>query len=73
MKIVIALAFIVIIGALVSAGVRMLRSSPDDDPAKRGRMVRALALRVAVSVALFVFILIAWRLGWIAPTGVPIG
>lgn len=72
MKFVVALAFIVIIGALVSAGVRMVRSGGDDDPAKRSRMVRALALRVAVSVALFVFILVAYRLGWIQPTGVPI-
>ena len=73
MKIVIVVAFVVIIGALIAAGVRMLGSGRDDDPARRNRMVRALALRVAVSVALFVFILLAWRLGWIAPTGVPMG
>lgn len=72
MKIVIAIAFVVIIGALVSAGVRMLGSGrSDDDPARRSRMVRALTLRVAVSVALFVFILVAWQLGWIEPTGIP--
>jgi hypothetical protein len=73
MKWIVIVAFAVIIGALVSAGVRMLRSSPDDDPASRGRMVRALALRVAVSVALFLFILLAWQLGWIQPTGLPVG
>ncbi len=72
MKIVIALAFVVIIAALVSAGVQMLRSGKSDDPAQKSRMVRALTVRVAVSVALFLLILLAWRLGWIEPTGVPI-
>ena len=73
MKIVIVVAFIVIIGAMVSAGVRMMGSGRDGDSAKRNRMVRALTLRVAVSVALFVFILVAWQLGWIEPTGIPMG
>jgi hypothetical protein len=34
-----------------------------------GRMVRALTLRVALSVALFLLLMIAWRLGWIHPHG----
>jgi uncharacterized membrane protein len=72
-KIVVVLAFVVIIGALILAGVQMLRSGREDDPAKRGRMVRALTVRVAVSVALFLFILISYWLGGIQPTGVPIG
>ena len=42
-------------------------------PAKTNRMVNALALRVALSVALFLFILVSWKLGWIQPTGLPIG
>jgi hypothetical protein len=36
-------------------------------------MARALAVRVAVSVALFVFILLAWKMGWIVPRGIPTG
>jgi hypothetical protein len=36
-------------------------------------MARALALRVALSIVLFVVILVAYRLGWIQPTGVPVG
>ena len=36
-------------------------------------MMRALAVRIALSVLLFVCILIAWALGWIHPTGIPLG
>ncbi|MFI4932757.1 MAG: DUF2909 family protein [Burkholderiales bacterium] len=35
-------------------------------------MARALALRVLLSIALFVFILLAWQLGWIQPSGLPV-
>ena len=72
MKIVIALAFIVIIGALGYAGVSMLRGGRDgrDRP---GTMMRALALRVGVSVALFLLLLAAYKLGWIHPSGIPTG
>ena len=33
------------------------------------RMVKALALRVALSASLLVFLVVAYKLGWIAPTG----
>jgi len=33
------------------------------------KMVRALAIRVALSIALFVLLIIAWRSGLIAPHG----
>ena len=36
-------------------------------------MQRALAARVALSAALFLFILFSYWMGWIAPTGVPLG
>jgi hypothetical protein len=36
-------------------------------------MMRALAVRVALSILLFGFILLSYWLGWIEPTGVPIG
>jgi len=77
MKIVIILALIAVLAALASAGVFMLRKS--DDGRGRGgerrdaRMARALAVRVALSVALFVFILLAWKMGWIVPRGIPTG
>ncbi len=71
MKIVVALAFVLIIGSLASALVFMMRDGRDGKP-KTNNMVRALALRVGISILLFVFILISYKLGWIQPTGVPL-
>ena len=72
MKILIALAFVGILGALATAGVFMLRDGRDGKP-KTGSMMRALAVRVALSVLLFVCILLSYWAGWIQPTGVPVG
>jgi hypothetical protein len=71
MKALVALAFVVILGALAAAGVFMLKGRPDDGDEIRQhrRMARALAVRVGVSVALFVLILLSWWMGWIHPTG----
>ncbi|HKX44751.1 MAG TPA: DUF2909 domain-containing protein [Burkholderiaceae bacterium] len=69
---IIALAFVGIIGALAAAGVFMLRDGRAGKP-KAGNMMRALAVRVALSVLLFVCIMLAYWAGWIQPTGVPIG
>ncbi len=72
MSIVIAVAFAFILGALVLAGVFMLRGGGGGG-SRSSRMARALTVRIAVSVALFACILLAWRFGWIHPTGVPVG
>lgn len=72
MKILMALAFVGILGALASAGVFMLREGRDGKP-KTGNMMRALATRVAISVALFLFVLLSWYMGWIQPKGIPVG
>jgi hypothetical protein len=70
MKFVILIAFIGILAALAAAGFFMLRNGTRD---KRGpNMARALAVRVGVSVALFLIILLCWKLGWIHPTGLPL-
>jgi O-antigen/teichoic acid export membrane protein len=72
MKVVMVLLLVAVLGALASAGVFMLRSKRDaDEPNKR--MARALALRVGLSVALFLFILLSWYMGWVRPTGIPTG
>jgi hypothetical protein len=34
-------------------------------------MARMLAWRVALSIALFLALLLAWKLGYIQPTGLP--
>lgn len=76
MKSIIVIALIAVLGALASAGFFMLRKRDDDGgagPSTDKRMARALALRVGLSVALFAFILLSWKMGWISPTGIPTG
>ncbi len=65
-------AFVAILLALASAGRAMLRGGSRDGQAKPRRMLQALAWRVGLSVALFVFILVSYQLGWIEPTGLPL-
>jgi hypothetical protein len=64
MKIVIAIAFILIIGSLGSALFFVMR-----DKGRTNRAVHALAMRVGLSVTLFLILLGAYEMGWIAPTG----
>jgi Protein of unknown function (DUF2909) len=71
MKTIMLIAFLGILGALASAGVFMMRDGRDGKP-KSGNMMRALATRVAISVLLFAFIMLAWWMGWIEPRGLPI-
>lgn len=68
MKIIIAVAFVGIIGSLASALFFMMR-----DKGRTRNTVRALGLRVGLSVALFVFLLISHQMGWIQSHGIPIG
>lgn len=72
MKYLVLLAFVAIIGSLGSALVFMMRDGQDGRP-KTSRMVRALAWRVGLSILLFICILVAWKLGYIQPTGIPAG
>ena len=72
MKYIIAFAFVGILGALALAGVFMLRDGRDGKP-KTGNMMRALAVRVGLSVLLFACVLFSWWAGWIHPTGIPLG
>ena len=65
MKILVVIAFILIIGSLASALVFLMR-----DKGRSNRTVQALAFRVGFSIVLFVLILVANRLGWIQPTGI---
>jgi hypothetical protein len=65
MKILVAIGFILIIGSLGSAFVFLMR-----DKGRSNRTVHALALRVGFSVLMFVLLLVAYRMGWIQPTGI---
>jgi uncharacterized membrane protein len=71
MKILIVLLLVAIIAALALAGRAMMTDGRDGQP-KRNRMVHALAWRVGLSIALFIFILLSYKMGWIHPTGVPL-
>ena len=64
MRYVVALFFLLIIAALGAALFFLMR-----DKGKTNRTVTMLAVRVGLSIALFLLILFSWRMGWIAPTG----
>ncbi len=72
MKTVIVMALVLVLASLAGAGLFMLRKS-GNTPSRDKRMARALALRVGLSIVLFLFILLSWYMGWVRPTGLPIG
>ncbi len=59
-----ALAF-----AVFSLGQAMFSMARGPD--ESGAMVRALTRRIAVSVGLFLLLLVGWKLGWIQPHAGP--
>ena len=73
MKTIIVLAFAAILSALAFAGIFMIKRGPAGEPTPKGRMARALAIRVGVSVGVFLFVLLSYAMGWIQPTGIPVG
>nr|PZN70226.1 MAG: twin transmembrane helix small protein [Pseudomonadota bacterium] len=62
---------IVMIGALLFAVFSLgqalfaMARGPDES----GAVARALTQRIAISVLLFAFIVVSWKLGWIQPHG----
>lgn len=78
----VALGFLAILASLGTALFFMARGGRGDDqqdasPAQpktsAQKMMRALAVRVGLSIVLFVCILLAWKLGYIHPTGIAPG
>ena len=65
-------AFVAIVGSLGAALYFMMQDGRDGK-AKTKHMARALAFRVGFSILLFVCVLAAWKLGYIQPTGIPVG
>ncbi len=72
MKWIVALAFVAIIGSLGAALFFMMNDGRNGQ-AKTNNMVRALAMRVGFSIVLFLCVLLAWKLGYIQPSGIPAG
>jgi len=68
----IIIALLLVLAALASAGFFMLRRNDSAEGSRDKKMARALAVRVGLSVALFLFILLSWHFGWIEPKGVPV-
>lgn len=65
MKLLVAIAFILILASLASALFFLMR-----DKGQSNRTVHALAMRVGLSITLFLCLLGAYKMGWIAPTGI---
>jgi hypothetical protein len=65
------LGFLAILASLGSALFFMMRGEQEGRP-KNNNMARALAFRVGFSILLFVCILLAWKFGYIRPTGIPL-
>jgi hypothetical protein len=65
MKIAVAVAFVLIIGSLASALFFLMR-----DKGRSNRTVQALAMRVGLSITLFLLVLFSYKMGWIQPTGI---
>ena len=70
MKYIVIVAFIGILGCLAAALVFMMKQDGSDKDRAR-HMAKSLALRVGLSILLFISILAAWWLGLISPTGTP--
>lgn len=58
--------FFLIVLSLVSAMVQLVH----DYKGETRRMVRALSVRVGLSIALFAILWFTWKLGWIEPHAV---
>lgn len=72
MKYLVVLAFLAILGSLGSALFFMMKDGRNGKP-KSSHMARALGFRVGFSILLFLCILLAWKLGYIHPTGIQSG
>ncbi|WP_018913785.1 twin transmembrane helix small protein [Thiomonas sp. FB-6] len=67
MRIVVLIAFVLILGSLFSGLYFVMK-----DKGKSNRAVNALTFRIGFSILLFLFILLSYRMGWIHPSGMPL-
>ena len=64
MRIIVIVGLVAVIASLFSALYYLYR-----DRGHGERMVKALAIRVALSASLVLFLVVSYKMGWIAPTG----
>jgi Protein of unknown function (DUF2909) len=62
------LVILVLAAIVVSLGVALYQLATGHG--NSGNMLRSLTVRIGLSVALFVLLMVAWRLGLITPHGV---
>jgi multisubunit Na+/H+ antiporter MnhF subunit len=60
-------ALIVIALLIVVASLGQALFAMASGPQNSGRVLKALTVRISISVALFIALMVAWRLGWIEP------
>lgn len=72
MKYFVILSFIGVLGSLGVALFFMMNNNATGK-AREQKMAWALALRVAISIMLFVSILLGWKFGYLQPTGIAPG
>ncbi|MDX1670367.1 MAG: twin transmembrane helix small protein [Limnobacter sp.] len=65
MKIVVGILFVIILASLASAFLFLMK-----DKSQTNRTVKALTVRIGLSVGLFLLILFSWHMGWIETTGI---
>jgi Protein of unknown function (DUF2909) len=63
-KFIVIVALLLIVGSLGSALYYLYH-----DRGQGTRMVKALAIRVALSASLVIFLLVSYKLGWISESG----
>jgi len=63
-RIIVIVALLLIVGSLASALYYLYH-----DRGQGTRMVKALAIRVALSACLLIFLVISYKLGWIGKSG----
>jgi hypothetical protein len=72
MKYLVIVAFIAIAASLATALFFMMKSN-NNGKTRGQKMAFALGMRVAISILLFSSILLAWKMGYIHPTGIQSG
>ena len=68
-KILVIVVLFAIVGSLGSALFHLSRGKGEEDSRK---MARALTVRIGLSLALFILLMLAWYAGLIKPTGAPL-
>ena len=59
------LMVIALLAVVVSLGQALFAMS--SGPQNSGRVLKALTVRISISVALFIMLMVGWKLGWIEP------